>query len=103
MMKSYMLNTLIISKDAYRFLRNEMCIQRGGKGLTDEQQERRYRSALKTEDGRVIVSDDSLGGGDGTKHGRWISWNCADLKRMLDDAGFAYEDGKPVEAIRVSI
>lgn len=103
-MKEKTRNTLIISKEAYFFLEDESRKQRGCKPLGDEQKERIYRRYVrKTPDGRMIVNDDSLGGGDGTYNGKWWSWSVDDLKRMLDEKGFSYEDGETEKYIPVYI
>lgn len=103
-MKEKTRNTLIISKEAYFFLEDESRKQRGCKPLNDVQVERFYqRYCRKTPDGRMIVNDDSLGGGDGTYNGKWWSWSCEELKRMLDENGFSYEEGQPEKYIPVYI
>lgn len=37
----------------------------------------------------------------GYKEGRWTSWSCEDMKRILTEAGLPYKDGEDVEYIQL--
>lgn len=81
-----------VTKEAYLYLRDEMRKQRGFKPLTNEQKERMIIHITKNGmSNKIRLDHNSLGGGDGTKDGRWWGWNVVTLKSMLKKAGYSYE------------
>lgn len=81
-----------VTKEAYFFLKNEMRKQRGFKPLTKKQKERILIHITKNGmSNKIRLNHNSLGGGDGTKDGRWWGWNVATLKKLLKKAGYSYE------------
>ena len=81
-----------VTKEAYFYLRNEMRKQRGFKPLTRKQKERILIHITKNGmSNKIRLNHNSLGGGDGTKDGRWWGWNVVTLKSMLKKAGYSYE------------
>lgn len=96
------LNTIIVSPDVWRWLRNKQRASYGYKEMTDEEFTKLYRRySPKKPDGRVVVSDDAMYFGTGQRRSPQTPRRCSDLKRMLDEAGLPYEDGEPVEVIPV--
>ena len=81
-----------VTKEAYFYLRNEMRKQRGFKPLTKEQKEKMIIYITKNGmSNKIRLDHNSLGGGDGTKDGRWWGWNVVTLKSMLKKAGYSFE------------
>lgn len=81
-----------VTKEAYLYLRDEMRKQRGFKPLTKEQKERMIIHITKNGmSNKIRLNHNSLGGGDGTKDGRWWGWNVVTLKKLLKKAGYSYE------------
>lgn len=95
--------TIYIGRDAYMFLDREQRKQRGCKPISKESEDRLWKRIMKDKQGRCLVDDNSFGGGDGTYYGKWWSWSVSTIKNMLDEAGFTYEPGKPMEYINVII
>ncbi len=91
------LERIAVSRDAFIWLEQLSRKQRGCKPLNQEQIERVCDRKKKTPEGKIILDDESLGGGDGTYYGKWTNWDCADLKRMLKDNGFQWDDLDPIE------
>lgn len=87
--------TIIVGKEAYFYLRQISRVQRGCEQFTDEQMEGIWQRVNAHD--RIRLSDTSLGGGDGTYDGKWWGWNVDMLKKMLDEAGFIYTEGDPLE------
>lgn len=88
-----------IGKEAYFFLNRECRKQRGCRPLTEEQEKKfwkRLEIAVSVKNGKYQVTDNSFGGGDGTYNGRWWPWSVDDIERMLNQAGFEYEEGEEV-------
>ena len=66
--------------------------QRGFKPLTKEQKEKMIIYITKNGmSNKIRLDHNSLGGGDGTKDGRWWGWNVVTLKSMLKKAGYSFE------------
>lgn len=81
-----------VTKEAYFYLRNQMRKQRGFKPLTKKQKERILIHITKNGmSNKIRLDHNSLGGGDGTKDGRWWGWNVVTLKKLLKKAGYSYE------------
>ena len=93
MSKECISKTILVSRNAYFYLDRLSRIQRGCKPLTVQQEEKFWKSIYKI-NGKAQLSDNSMGGGDGTYYGKWWSWNVETLKRMLDDGGFKYQEGE---------
>ena len=104
-MKEYTRKTIWISKEAYFYLNRIERQQRGCKQLSAESEERVWNRIpdFRKRCDLVLVDDDSFGGGDGTYYGRWWSWDVETLKKMLDDAGYTYEDGEPEKCLSVDL
>ena len=102
-MKEITVKTIWISKDAYFHLKRIMRQQRGCRPLSVEFEERVWSRIpnFRKRGELVQVHDSEFGGGDGTYYGRWCDWSVDTLKRMLDESGFAYEDGETVKFLPV--
>lgn len=93
------LETIYIPKQAYLQLRNRQRVERGGQALTAEALEKiwaRIPQARKKGD-LIRVDKDSLGGGDGTRRGKWVSWDVPTLKRMTEELGYSWKQGEEIE------
>jgi len=58
--------------------------------------------------GAKEIMDYDLGGcrgpvKNGFEEGRWTSWSCEDMKRILDSKGLSYKDGSETEYIAVAL
>lgn len=85
---------LMVTRPAYEYLRDEMRRQRGCSPLTQEQKDRIWKQLVKFWDSgdKVRLTNNSMGGGDGTYEGKWWSWTTEDLKSMLSEGGFSWEE-----------
>ena len=98
------LERIAVGREALEYLEQTSRVQRGCKPLNADQLERFFsRRRQKTPEGKFILDDESLGGGDGTYYGRWTTWKCSDLKRMLKEKGFSWEDLDPIEEDRIDV
>ena len=97
-MKVVKQQTILINRGAYIYLTNKGRVERGFSPLTEEQEERIWSKQPKW-GGRTKVSDNSFGGGDGTRDGKWWGWSVDDLKAMLTIGGYGYDDGGERECI----
>lgn len=95
--------TIFIGKEAHFFLSREQSRQRGFKPLPKEAEDRTWAKMYKPVNGMRMVDDNSYGGGDGTRNGKWWGWKVETIKAMLDEAGLPYEEGEPIEYIEVYI
>lgn len=95
--------TILVGKESYLYLDRISREQRGCKPLTPDQEDRLWSKCRLNADGLRSCNNYSLGGGDGTYHGRWWSWSVDTLKKMLDEANLPYEDGEPIEYINVHL
>ncbi len=96
-MKEIIDNTILIGKDAHLYLARIQRKQRGCKPLTKEQEEEIWEKIPKYKNTQLRqVDSNCYGGGDGTYHGCWWSWSTEDLKRMLTEAGFPWNEAEPV-------
>lgn len=102
-MKEQVSETIWITRDAYMYLNRESRKQRGCKELTHEGEDRLWKrlSRYNVKNDKIRVDDMTLGGGDGTYDGKWCMWKVQTIKKMLDGAGFSYEDGEPVRYINI--
>ena len=99
------LNRIAVSKDAFIHLEKTSRAQRGCKPLSSDQMDAMWHRRLTAYGNRLspdvssllILDDESMGGGNGSYYGKWTSWSCDDLKRMLADAGFTWVDLEPIE------
>lgn len=95
-MKAVMSKEIKVEKNAWIYLVNESRHQRGFEPMTDEVIEKRW-NRIRTSENYAFLHNDSLGGGDGTKNGKWWGWTVENLIDMLEKAGFTYEFGKDIE------
>ena len=97
------LETIYIPKEAYFKLRNRQRVERGCKIMSEESLERMWqRIHPSRKDGDYIrVDDDSLGGGDGTRYGKWVRWDIPTLKRMVEELGYTWKPGEEIEVINL--
>lgn len=100
MLKEKISKTILVSKSAYLYLDRVSRIQRGCKPITTEQESKLWKRLPKVK-GKAQLDDNSMGGGDGTYHGRWWGWNVDTLKEMLTEAGFTYESGDDIYYLNV--
>lgn len=109
-MKVRKTNTILLPLESYLYLQNKSHLERCGKNHTEKQIERLKRNFddFSYGTGYKKLYDGDLGGcsghwKNGYKERRWTSWSCEDMKRILDNAGLPYKDGKQAEVIEVSI
>lgn len=89
---------IAVSKEAYFYLWNKGQTQRGGKEMPPERQEITWKhlqrhginNLTKTESGLKILDKNALGGVD--KNGRKCVWSVDDLRRLLKEAGYVWEE-----------
>lgn len=102
-------NSILVPWKSFLFLQQKCRHERCGDCHSERQIERLRRSfddlAFK---GYKRLLDGDLGGckGDwknGYEEGRWTSWSCNDMKKILDEAGLPYKDGEETEYIAVSL
>lgn len=92
--------TILIGREAHEYLADKQRKEHGYKELSQEAKDKMWRRITmynRSHPDKRIVTDDSYGGGDGTKNGKWWSWSLADIKKMLDEAGYSYEQGEEEE------
>lgn len=97
------LNRIAVNKEAYLFLIERSRKERGCKPLSDQAKERMWARTRKNANGKRVLDDESLGGGDGTYYGKWTSWTCEDLKKLLTEGGHEWEDLGTVEVEYMNI
>lgn len=95
------LNTLIIGKEAYFYLNHLSREQRGTHQLSPEFEEKMWKkverfskNCFNTQPGETQIDEYTFGG---ARNGKWVSWYIDDLKEILDEAGYPYKEGQPVE------
>lgn len=93
------IETIYIPKEAYFKLRNRERMERGYKMFDPEALEKIWsRMPAFRKDGNYIrVDKDSLGGGDGTRHGKWTRWDIPTLKLMVEELGYTWKQGEQIE------
>lgn len=93
--------TMGLSKEAYLYLQDRCRNERIGGHISDKYREKLERNfdqfAYK---GYKVYYDGDLGG---AENGRWTSWSCDKVKKMLDEQGLAYIDGGEQESIEISL
>lgn len=95
--------TILIGREAHEYLADKQRKERGFNDLSQEVKDKRWRRmTMHTHyPDKRIVTNDSYGGGDGMKNGKWWSWSLTDIKKMLDEAGYSYEQGEEEEYFNV--
>lgn len=91
--------TMGLSKEAYLYLSERCRKERIGDSLSEHSKERletnfdnfSYKGYLEYYDG-------DLGG---AVNGRWTSWSCDQVKKMLDEQGLGYIEGEEKESIEI--
>lgn len=78
-------NGIKVDLEGFLYLQDLSCQQRSNKGLSDKSKERIKRLSPNGAE----LYDKCLGG---AENGKWTSWTCADMKRILDKAGFTYSE-----------
>ena len=102
-------NTLLLPWESYLYLQRKERKERCGDCLKDEWIKRLKRGFDDlAKDGHKQIMDGDLGGCIGNpenawEEGRWTSWTCEDMKRILDEAGLPYKDGDETEYIAISL
>ena len=101
-------NTILLPLESYLWLHNECFKQRNERlmdGISDSQRERLTRNWQQHQyNGYYHAYDGSFGGCKGNplhgwEEGRWTSWSCAEMARMLDKQGLPYKMGDPTDVI----
>ena len=102
------LNSILIPWESWWHLENLSYFQRCGKYHTKKQKERAKRDfeQFAFYDGMKRTCEYDLGGATGNperswEEGRWTSWSCEDMKKILDEAGLPWEQGDPEERISI--
>ena len=91
--------TMGLSKEAYMYLHERCRNERIGDHLSEKSKERLERSFDQfAHKGYKEYYDGDLGG---AVNGRWNSWTCDQVKKMLDENGLDYIDGEEKESIEV--
>lgn len=101
-MSEHATTTILVGKTAYFYLARESRKQRGCKPLSKES-ENKVWDRIEKKNGKAVLSDLSLGGGDGTYDGKWWPWSVDTLKKMLDKGGYKYKEGKEFKYINVTV
>lgn len=83
---------IAVDKAAYRFLNDESRRQRGCKRLSNDDFNKFWDLMRKDSEGLRELDDYSLGGGDGTYCGKWTIWTVKDLRELLSNAGFTWQE-----------
>ena len=102
-------STILLPWESYLFLQQKMRSERCGDRKTEKQVERlKINFDRLARNGYKQLMDGDLGGCHGPienafEQGRWTSWSCEDMKRILDEAGLPYKDGEETEYISVSL
>lgn len=104
-MKVRKANTILVTWESYLYLQEKEYLERWGK-RRNEKQIQRLRNNFDSfaYNGYKQLMDGDLGGCNGHwenawEERRWTSWSCEDMKRILNEAGLPYKDGKPTEYI----
>ena len=109
MMQTRKANTILLPWESYLYLQQKERNERCGDWKTEKQIEKLKANFENfAHNGYKRLMDGDLGGcvGDwknGYEEGRWTSWSCEDMKRILTEAGLPYKDGEETEYIAVSI
>ena len=98
--------SILVPLESYIYLNNKRHEERStsGKPLNEERLVVNFnRNAYG---GYKRLMDGDYGGcvgkpENGYKEGRWTSWSCDDMKRILDKAGLPYKNGEDVEYIQL--
>lgn len=93
--------TIGLSKEAFMYLQDRCRYERCGDHLSEKFKERLEKSfdqfAYK---GYKEYYDGDLGG---AVNGRWTSWSCDQVKKMLDESGLDYIEGEEKESIEIGL
>jgi|GEM_PF-1828081 len=107
-MKRCMKNSMLVPWESWWHLEDISYRQRSGKQHTDKQKERMKRQFenFAIYDGMKKLLDYDLGGAVGNpeksyEEGRWTRWSCEDMKKILDEAGLSWKQGKLTEITSV--
>ena len=85
--QKYAIDTLLVGKDSYLFLQNNLRVERGGKPLDEELKIKLWNRAYK-EGEEVRITKDSFGK------------SISEYKRLLDAEKLSYrDDGKKEEGL----
>lgn len=109
MMQTRKANTILLPWESYLYLQQKSRNERCGDWKTEKQIKRLKASFDNlSHDGYKMLMDGDLGGcvgnwENGYEEGRWTSWSCEDMKRILSKAGLPYKDGEETEYIAVSL
>lgn len=98
--------SIYVNKAACLFLIDEERTARGFEPLSEAARERAWNRRPKGPDFMTQLTNDSFGGGNGTRdYRKWTRWDTETLKIMLKGAGFEdgadYWDGPAVEYINI--
>jgi hypothetical protein len=88
---------IAVSKDAYFYLWNKGNTERGGKALTKEREDIIWKRLLRsnaidveiTKSGLRILTKNSIAG---AENGRRYIYSVDDMRRMLKEAGYEWEE-----------
>lgn len=107
-MRKHIYNSILVPWESWWHLESVSYFQRCGKDHTEKQKERAERNfeCFAIHDGMKQICDYDFGGATGEpersyEEGRWTSWNCEDMKKILDEAGFPWKQGDPSERISI--
>ncbi len=109
MMRTRKAKTILLPWESYLYLQQKGRNERCGDWKTEKQIAKLKANFEEfSYNGYKRLLDGDLGGcvGDwknGYEEGRWTSWSCEDMKRILDEAGLPYKDGEDTECVDVSI
>lgn len=105
-MKIRIFNSIQVPWESWWHLENLSYFQRCGKYHTEEQKERMKRNfeQFAFYDGMKQICDYDQGGAIGDpersyEEGRWVSWSCEDMKKILNEADLPWKEGEPEERI----
>ncbi len=108
-MKVRKANTILLPLESYLYLQDKEYFERCGRHKSDKMIAKLTQNFNQFQhNGYKRLMDGDLGGCVGKpensyEEGRWTSWSCEDMKRILDEAGLPYKDGEETEYIAVSL
>lgn len=79
-----------VTREAYFYLHRRQIRERGFNPFSVEQEEKHWNKLPKNASGLRELTDCTLGGGDGTRNGKWWSWSVNELRDMLREGGYTW-------------
>lgn len=99
--------TIWVPRESWMFLQARMQQERMGVELSVNARKRLNQSFTDfSHEGKKQLKDGDLGGCIGSlenawEEGRWTSWSCEDMKKILDAAELPWEPGETIEYFEI--